>query len=142
MATAKKLAFRSKYERRVYESAKRRGIALDYEPRKFLHGVPVSGGVCLACGASKAEIVKRTTYTPDFRLANGTFVESKGKFTSAMRTKLVSFIKDHPTVKLRILFQRDNWITKAHAAKYSDWAYANSIEYAVGEEIPKSWSTT
>ena len=78
-------------------------------------------------------------YTPDFVLDNGIIIEAKGRFTSADRTKMLRVKETHPELDIRLWFQSDNWLTKKHTMRYSDWANKNGFKYHVGEEIPKKW---
>lgn len=131
--------FRSKYEERVWKNACAAGIVIEYEPAKFGYAHPVRLGTCTKCGA-KNTVTRPSTYIPDFGLKNGSYVEAKGKFTPANRTRMLAFRAARPDLKIRILFQRNNWLTKKHASKYSDWCETNGFDYAIGERIPEGWT--
>lgn len=133
------LTFRSKFEERVYRNAKADGIKVTYEPVKIGYAHPVHRGKCTKCGATSS-VTRPSTYIPDFGLANGSYVESKGKFTPANRTRMLAFRAARPDLTVRILFMRDNWLTKKHANKYSYWATENGFEYAIGDRIPQEWA--
>lgn len=136
MATLK---FRSKFEERIWRNARADGLVAVYEPTKFGYAHPVHRGTCTACGATNTA-TRPSTYIPDFGLKNGTYVEAKGKFTPANRTRMLAFRDARPDLTVRILFMRDNWLTKKHASKYSDWAQAAGFEYAIGDRIPREWT--
>lgn len=131
--------FRSKYEERVAANMTAASIAFTYEPICLKYDLPVKGAKCKVCAAPA---VSRTAhYTPDFRFkSNGTYVETKGKFTSSNRTRLMAFKASRPDVTVRILFQCDNYLTKKHKKRYTEWAAANGYESAVGEHVPEGWS--
>lgn len=79
-------------------------------------------------------------YTPDIRIkASGVWVEAKGKFTPENRAKMEDFLEGHPEIDLRFLFMRDNWITKNHKSKYSDWCKKLGVKYAIGIRVPDEW---
>lgn len=133
-----KNTFRSKFEGRVWANARKKGWKIEYEPDTIGFLSSVVGGACGACGSS--EVVKKVKYTPDFKLCGWIYVESKGKFDSKARSRLSDFLDTHGArYDIRILFQRDNWTTKRHRERYSDWCERKGVKYAVGEEIPEEW---
>lgn len=134
------MTYRSKYEQRVHANAKADGIVAVYEPTKIGYPHPVYRGSCSKCGQGQSVVYRPSTYIPDFGLKNGTYVETKGKFTPANRTRMLALKAARPDLTVRILFQRDNWLTKSHKHKYSDWCRDHGFEYAIGERIPKWWS--
>lgn len=78
-------------------------------------------------------------YTPDITLAPGDYVEIKGRFTGADRTKTLAVLRANPGIRIRFLFQRDNMVGGSENNRYSDWCERHGIEFSVGEEIPKEW---
>ena len=53
-----------------------------------------------------------------------------------------SFLMSDPSIQkidLRILFQADNWTTKLHRERYSQWAVRIGFINAVGKVIPDAW---
>lgn len=79
-------------------------------------------------------------YIPDFTLPNGVFVEAKGLFTSADRTKLKAVKAQNPTADIRILFQKaNNTLTKASSTTYAQWATKYGFPWAEGEVVPVEW---
>jgi hypothetical protein len=98
----------------------------------------VRGAKCIGCGS--AVITRTARYTPDYKLENGTYVEAKGKFTSSNRTRLEGFKASRPDITVRLLFQRDNYLTKKHKHTYTEWARSHGFECAVGEQLPTEWS--
>ena len=120
--------FKSGYEQKVARSLDSLGAPVAYEQDKLKYTVPAS----------------KHTYTPDFTLSDGTFIESKGNLTPRDR-KLLKLVKEqHPEVRVLILFQRDNYMSGKKVKKrkrYSDWAKENGFEYHVSSkgEVPKEW---
>ena len=95
---------------------------------------------CTECASSK--VVRHVRYTPDFFLHNGKLViEAKGKFTARDRKLAIAFRQQYPERDYRMMFQRDNWLTKAHKMRYSDWCKSNGIEYIISNHIPSWWYT-
>lgn len=66
------------------------------------------------------------------------YIETKGYFRPEDRKKLLSVVKNNPNIDLRILFQQDNYLTKAKTSRYSDWAEKKGFKWAVGS-IPDEW---
>lgn len=128
--------FRSRLEARVW-SALPRGT--QYEPDRFRFPVADPGRRCRGCGSK--EIERTTSYTPDFKLPNGTYIESKGIFTGGNRRNLLAFRAAHPDVKVRLLFQADNTFNKKSTTRYSDWAKKAGFEFCIGiNNIDPRWT--
>ena len=66
---------------------------------------------------------KERKYTPDFKVANGVYIEAKGKLDLATRQKMVWFRNMHPRITIIFLFMNpDNKITKRSKTTYGMWA--------------------
>ena len=80
-------------------------------------------------------------YRPDFELPNGILVEAKGRLTFFDRAKMLLVIKANPDKDIRLLFMRDNKLTKKSKQRYTDWARANGIKCHVSDlgSIPEAW---
>lgn len=130
---------RSGFEDKVEASLKASKAVYEYEPTTYEVWVEaaVRGAECLECGHTKFR--KKQTYTPDFVLGNGVHIEAKGRLTVDNRRKYKAFIEQYPKVKFKLLFQRNNPITRGSKTKYSDWCEKNGIDYSVGEEVPNEW---
>lgn len=129
--------YRSKLEERVCNNLRNRGVKFSYEPYKIKYTVEVKPAFCPECGSKV--VLKERTYTPDVVLSNGVHIEIKGKLTGEMRTKMIAIKECNPDLDIRLLFQRDNWLTKTKATRYSTWAERNGFVYHVGEQIPSEW---
>lgn len=66
------------------------------------------------------------------------FIEMKGYLKPSDRTKMISVKDCHPDVDIRLVFQQDNWLSKKHSSRYSDWAQRNGFPFAIGS-IPRTW---
>lgn len=79
------------------------------------------------------------TYTPDFKLPNGIFVETKGRFVTEDRKKHVLIKKQHPELDIRFVFQNSkNKIRKGSPTTYADWCIKHGFKYA-DKVIPQEW---
>lgn len=117
------MKFRSGFEETVERTLKRRKVEYTYETEKLPY-------------------VLEKNYIPDFIITkkdgSKMYLEAKGYFKSADRTKLLLVKKHNPDIDLRMIFQQDNWMTKKKKSRYSDWAKKNDIPYAVGG-VPAKW---
>jgi len=131
--------FKSKYEKRIYDDARSRGLSIAYEPETFLFNYSVRGGKCLDCGGKR--VVKSARYTPDFRLGNGSYVEAKGKFDAKARARTEAFRLTGPSLVLRFILGADNWTTYRHKERISQWLRERGLTSVVGDKIPEEWGT-
>lgn len=135
---AVKAGFRSGLEQAIATDLKERGIAFEFESKTIEYTLPVRRGRCGKCGSNS--VGKGATYKPDFSFpGRSLLVESKGYFTARDRSKLARVRKQHPELDLRLLFAADNWCTKLHKQRYSQWATKHDIKWAVGQRVPDSW---
>jgi len=120
---AVKNGYRSGLEEIVDGALKQRNIDGEYEKHKIKYIVPATDH----------------TYTPDFRLPNGIFVETKGRFVIEDRKKHVLIRKQHPELDIRFVFQNSkNKIRKGSPTTYADWCNKHGFKYA-DKVIPQDW---
>lgn len=127
MASVKQVAikhgWRSGLEERVAEQLDQLGVEYTYEKLKLKYIRPASEHV----------------YTPDFVLANGIIVETKGRFLLADRMKHMMVKKHNPDVDIRFVFSNSNArISKASKTTYAMWCRKNGFLYA-DKTIPTEW---
>ena len=121
--TAVKYGFRSGLELDLDESLKTLGIDGEYEKNKILYTQPET----------------QHTYTPDFRLPNGIYVETKGRFVMEDRKKHTLIKEQHPELDIRFVFQNSkNKIRKGSKTTYGDWCDKHGFIYA-DKTIPNEW---
>ena len=95
--------------------------------------------------AYEQEIIKyvkpeRTSkYHPDFKLPNGIYIETKGRFVTADRQKHLLIQEQHPTLDIRFVFSNPNSrISKTSATTYAMWCEKHGFMYAK-LLIPAPW---
>ena len=117
------MKFRSGFERKLYEKAISDGQQLDFERKD-----------------TTLRYNKPATYLPDFVLPNGVLVESKGRFTSFDRTKMLRVREQNPEVDIRFVFQRaGNKLTKSpNSLTYGEWCDKHGFLWAE-TNIPLEW---
>jgi len=79
-------------------------------------------------------------YTPDWRVerkgALPIYIETTGKFEYEKRRKLLAVKRAHPTLDLRICFQRDNRIRKGAKMTNMQWAAKHGFRATVFPKLP------
>ena len=120
---AAKYGFRSGLEERIAEQLDKAGVEYTYEKLKLDYVKPAS----------------RHVYTPDFVLANGIIIETKGRFLLADRQKHILVKRHNPTLDIRFVFSNSNArISKASTTTYAQWCIKNGFKYA-DKTIPEEW---
>lgn len=83
--------------------------------------------------------LKVRTYTPDFVLANGIIVETKGRFISVDRRKHKEIKKQFPELDIRFVFNNSRAkLYKGAKSSYGDWCEKHGFKYA-DKVIPDEW---
>ena len=120
---AKKHVYRSGLEEDLDNTLKSQGIDGQYEQHKVVYAKPAT----------------YHTYTPDFRLPNGIFIETKGRFVLADRQKHILIKQQNPDLDIRFIFQNSkNKIRKGSKTTYADWCIKYGFLFA-DKEIPTEW---
>jgi hypothetical protein len=122
-AVAAKYGFRSGLEMDINESLKNQGIDGEYEQHIITYTKPATNH----------------KYHPDFRLPNGIYVETKGRFLTDDRKKHLLIKEQHPELDIRFLFQNSKTkISKASKTTYADWCDKHGFKFA-DKIIPEEW---
>lgn len=78
-------------------------------------------------------------YHPDFQLPNGIFIECKGWFRPADRSKHLCIKIQHPELDIRFVFSRSaSRLGKGSKTSYAVWCQKNGFLYA-DKQIPEAW---
>ena len=119
----RKYGFKSGLEETISTQIEGRGIVVKYESEKVPYIIPASHHTC----------------NPDFKLPNGIFVETKGRFVAADRKKHLLVKSQNPHLDIRFVFSNsNNKITKNSKTTYGDWCVKNGYKYA-DKIIPEDW---
>ena len=117
----KRNIYRSKFEQRIAQDLRKRGVAFQYETLK----IPYTR--------------KDGIYNPDFILPNGIIIEAKGVLSQPDRVKMLLVKDQHPQLDIRFVFQRAaNKINKKSKTTYSMWAEKHGFPWAEAL-IPVRW---
>ena len=88
---------------------------------------------------SFVEPAKKRTYTPDFNLANGIIIETKGRFLTVDRQKHLLVKAQHPELDIRFVFSNSKTkIAKRSPTTYADWCTKHGFLFA-DRKAPDAW---
>ena len=114
--------FRSGLEEKVAEQLRANGIDPKFETIKLPYRVE-----------------KNCTYTPDFPVGKTIIIETKGRFQTSDRMKMLMVQKQHPEYEFRFVFTNSkSRISKASPTTYARWCEKNGFKYA-DKLIPQEW---
>jgi len=118
-----KYGFRSGLEDTVAKQLIDNGIDFTYEKVKFEYIKPAT----------------KHKYTPDFVLASGIIIETKGRFLRDDRNKHLLIKEQHPELDIRFVFTRSKQaITKGSKTTYADWCTKHGFQFA-DKVVPQEW---
>lgn len=122
-----KHGWRSGLEKAVAASLSNRGVSYEYEQHKLKYLVPE----------------RQATYTPDFYVTTKSgkliIIETKGRFVTADRQKMLLVKEQHPTLDIRLVFSNPNSrISKKSKTTYAAWCDKHGFQWAA-KDIPESW---
>jgi predicted nuclease of restriction endonuclease-like RecB superfamily len=89
--------------------------------------------------AETYDYVLELRYTPDWRVSHkgkSFLLEAKGKFDYEQRRKILAVLRYNAGLDLRIIFMRNNRISKKSKTTYTDWCFAHGIKCSVYPELP------
>lgn len=121
--------YRSNFE---YDFSKRLALLnlkADYEKDKVKYIVPET----------------KKTYTPDWSIGEGTYIETKGRFTAQDRKKTLLVRESNPNITVYLLFQNSKvYLSKVSKTTYADWCIKNNIPWADIKDVKiwKGWFNT
>lgn len=117
-----KYGFRSGLEETIAKQLQDNGIEPKYEAFKLAYRVD-----------------KICNYTPDFPVSNSIMIETKGRFLTADRMKMLLLKQQYPKIDFRFVFTNSNGrISKVSKTTYGRWCEKNGFKYA-DKIIPEEW---
>jgi hypothetical protein len=115
--------FRSGLEEKVSDLLKELGVLYEYE-------------------STKVPYVIQHTYTPDFLLPNGIFLECKGYWDAEDRRKIRNIKEQSPELDIRMVFQSPfNKISKKSKTTYAKFCEKIGVPWCSYTNIPIDWLT-
>ncbi len=123
-ATRTTSGLRSGLEERIAQEMLERRGPVDYETKLIRNTKPE----------------KRAPYRPDFILThNGIIIETKGRFLTADRQKMILVKDQHPDLDIRFLFSdASSFISKRSKTTYGMWAERHGFPYS-SAYLPPEW---
>lgn len=109
--------FKSKFEKSFHELLKSKHLDFPYEADVLGYTLSLS-------------------YKPDWKVRDGLYLETKGKFDYIERRKLLAILRSNPGKEVRMVFQRNNKISKKSKLTYGDWCDTYGIKWSVFPELP------
>lgn len=83
---------------------------------------------------------QKRSYTPDWKIREGVYIETKGRFSAGDRKKALWVRECNPDITIYFLFQRaDNTLSKRSTTTYRDWCNKNGFVCADYKE-DKIWT--
>lgn len=116
-------AYRSGFEKQVHVDLLSRGVEPAYEAEYVEYQQPAS----------------THRYTPDFKLPNGIYIETKGRFLDSDRMKHLHVKASRPDLDIRFVFMRSSTpIRKGSPTTYAMWCKRHGFKYA-DKRVPQEW---
>lgn len=116
-------AYRSGLEDKNSKYLEAKGVAFEYEQHRIKYMVPES----------------IHHYTPDFILANGIIIETKGIWDADDRKKHQLIREQYPELDIRMVFSSScSKLYKGSKTSYAEWCEKNDIMFA-DKLIPVEW---
>lgn len=114
--------FRSGLEEKVAKQLEEEGISPNFEKIKLPYHV---NKIC--------------KYTPDFPVTKKIIIETKGRFQTADRMKMLSIQQQYPDIDFRFVFTNSkDKISKKSVTTYAQWCDRNGFKWA-DKEVPQEW---
>ena len=126
MSTAIKNKLKGGLEPRVYDKLltfKDKNFVVEYETEKLEYSIPGN-------------------YCPDFPLTvdgHKVYLEVKGYFDDQALKKMDAVTKAYPELDIRMVFEKDNKLSRRKRKKYSDWCNERNIPWILLKNLTKDW---
>ena len=114
----KKQKFKSGLERRFAELLLKNGVTAEYE-------------------ADRLPFVRTAHYTPDWKVSDNLYIETKGYFSPRNRGDLLSFREQHPEIEIFLLFaEANNRLSSKSKTTYGEWADRHGFRWSTIDKFP------
>lgn len=118
-----KSRFKSGLEAEISKQLINKGINPQYEQIKLPYVIPET----------------QHTYTPDFPVSSTIIIETKGRFLTADRQKMLRLKNQYPDIDFRFIFSNSkSKINKKSTTTYADWCIKNGFKYS-DKSVPDEW---
>ena len=97
----------------------------------------VKHGVSAEYEATRFEFVRVGHYTPDWKVSDKLYIETKGYFSPRNRGDLLSFREQHPDVEIFLVFSKPhNKLTSKSKTTYAAWADKHQFRWSDIHKFP------
>ena len=115
---APNVKFKSGLERKFAELLLKYNVKAEYEAKRF-------------------EFVRMAHYTPDWKVSDSLFIETKGYFSPRNRGDLLSFREQHPSIEIFLVFSApNNRLTSKSKTTYAEWADRHNFRWCSISKFP------
>lgn len=108
---------KSKFEKRFYDELQKRNLDFAYESKSL-------------------EYTLVLRYKPDWKVRDGLYIETKGKFDYTERRKILSVRACNPNEEVRMVFMRNQKLGKGSKMTYGEWCDKHGIKWSVFPDLP------
>jgi hypothetical protein len=121
----KKNHFKSRLEANFAAEMFKRNLKAEYESNVFAY-------------------VRKSHYTPDWKIREGLFIETKGYLSPSNRSNLLSFREQYPNIEIRLAFANaSNRLNSRSDTTYAKWAEKNGFKWCdLSKGFPAEWWAT
>jgi predicted N-formylglutamate amidohydrolase len=80
------------------------------------------------------------SYTPDWKIKENVYIETKGLWKAESRAMLRYLKEQHPEVVVYMVFQNpNNKLNRASKTTYSQYCDKHGIPWATIDSVPEEW---
>jgi hypothetical protein len=80
------------------------------------------------------------TYTPDWKIRENTYIETKGYWNGAGRAKTLRVLQQNPDIILYLVFMNpNNKLNRRSNTTYAEFCDEHGIPWATIDTIPEEW---
>lgn len=117
--------YKSGLEYKIAGMLEANGMAVSYEPDKLAYVVPAT----------------KHSYTPDFRLSSGMYIEGKGRLLPSERKKHILVKEQNPDIEILFFFDNAHKpIYKGSKTTYADWCDKHGFHWTdLRKGLPEDW---
>lgn len=91
--------------------------------------------------ADRIQYSRPSHYVPDWKIADGIYIETKGWLAPFQRANLIAFQEQYPDIRILLLFANaSNRLSSKSKTTYGEWASRHGFEWAdFRNGVPTHW---
>jgi hypothetical protein len=88
----------------------------------------------------KIKYLVEHSYTPDWKVKENVYLETKGRWTAHDRAKHLYIREQHPHITVYLIFQNpNNKLNRVSKTTYAEYCDKHGIPWATIDTIPEEW---